>query len=132
MNPNSNNLDIINVNKHVSKNVYSFTLSIEQGYTILTAGEYPWTVLQVVPATPDTFDDVVEKCETQGFVAIHNTDRTFCIIQLSSGDQGGKYPERHIEICGQESARRYLDGVKDSMAQAAVWYYTNVVAPSGF
>lgn len=112
---------------YTSKNVYSFELSREQGHTVLTAREYPWSVLQVVPATPDTFDEVLAKCQARGGnVAVHDTDRTFCVIHLCSGDQDGKYPDRHIEIDGRTSARRYLDALKDCMAQAAVWYHTNV------
>lgn len=111
-----------------SKNIYSFVLEQQQGHIILTAQQWPWAVLQVVPTTPSTFDAVVAQCrEREGFVSVHDTDRTFCIIQLSSGDQGGKYPERRVEIFGQETARKYLDAVKDQMAQAAVWYYTNVI-----
>ena len=114
---------------HTSTNIYSYEIEQQEGHTVITAQQWPWTVLQVVPAKPETWTAVVEQCkEREGFVATHDTDRTFCIIQLSSGDQGGKFPERRIEICGQESARRYLDAVQDQMAQAATWYYTNVIA----
>ena len=113
---------------HTSGKIYSFVLSHESGHIALTAQEYPWSVLQVVPATPETFDAVYAKCKARGgYVAIHDTDRTFCIIHLCSGDQDGKYPDRHITVDGQDTARKYLDALKDCMAQAAVWYYTNVV-----
>lgn len=111
---------------HTSKNVYSFELSHKEGHIIITAQQWPWSVLQVVPATPDTFDAVVAKCGECGFVAKHDTDRTFCIIHLCSGDQGGLYPEKHIEVYSQEDARKYLDSLKDCMAQAAVWYHANI------
>ena len=114
---------------HISKTVYSFVIEQMKGHTIITAQQWPWAVLQVVPATPETFRAVVEQCkEREGFVATHGTDRTFCIVQVASGDQGGKYPDRKVEIFGQETARQYLDAVQDQMAQAATWYYTNVIA----
>ncbi len=110
------------------KNIYSFEIELREGHTLITAQQWPWSVLQVVPTTPETFDAAVAQCKArEGFVATHDTDRTYCIIQLSSGDQGGRYPERHIDIFGQETARKYLDAVKDQMAQAAVWYYTNII-----
>lgn len=115
---------------HTSKTVYSYEIEQQDGHTVITAQQWPWAVLQVVPTTPATFDAIVAQCkEREGFVATHGTDRTFCIIQLSSGDQGGKYPDRHVDIFGQETARKYLDAVQDQMAQAAVWYYTNIINP---
>lgn len=91
-----------------SKHIYTYEMEEREGHTLLTAQEWPWCVLQVV--------------------ATHGTDRTFSIVQIASGDQRGRYPERHLEICGQETARKYLDAVKDQMAQAAVWYYAHVIA----
>lgn len=112
-----------------SDKIYSYVMEELQGHTILTAQEWPWCVLQIVPTTPENFDAVVAQCEKrEGFVAMHDTDRSFCIVQVASGDQRGRYPDRHLEICGQESARKYLDAVKDQMAQGVVWYYTNVIA----
>lgn len=112
-----------------SKHIYSYEMEEREGHTLLTAQQWPWCVLQVVPTTPDNFEATVEQCEARdGFVATHFTDRTFCIVQVASGDQKGRYPERHLEICGQETARKYLDAVKDQMVQAVVWYYTNVIA----
>lgn len=112
-----------------SKNVYSYEIEQREGHTLITAQQWPWAVLQVVPATPATFDAVVAQCEErEGFVATHGTDRTFCLVQISSGDQGGLYPDRHVDIFGQETARKYLDAVQDQMAQAAVWYYANIIA----
>lgn len=109
-----------------SNKVRSFLLSEQGGYAILTAQEYPWSVLQVVPATPDNFDQVVAKLKERGFVAIHDTDRTFCIIHLASGDHDGKHPEKHIYL-NQNNYEEFLDELKDTMAQAAVWYKTNIL-----
>ena len=112
-----------------SKTIYTFKLSREQGHVLLTAQEYPWSVLQVVQTTPETFDKDLTKCKKEwgGTIAIHDTDRTFFVIHLCSGDQGGKYPERHIVSDSMETIRLYLDSLRDAMAQAAVWYYTNVI-----
>ena len=34
---------------------HTFTMTKEDGHTLLTSQEYPWCVLQVVPTTPDTY-----------------------------------------------------------------------------
>ena len=39
-----------------SKTIYSFLLSEQEGQILLTAQEYPWSVLQVVPTTPADFE----------------------------------------------------------------------------
>lgn len=112
-----------------SKHIYTYEIEELEGHIILTAQQWPWCVLQVVPTTSENFKAVVEQCKARaGFVATHGRDRSFCIVQIASGDQRGRYPERHIEICGQDSARKYIDAAKDQMAQGAVWYYTNVIA----
>lgn len=113
---------------HKSESNYSFTIDNQEGHTVITAQQWPWSVFQVVPCTPATFDKTVETCKKEcGAVATHGTNRTFVIINLTSGDQGGKYPERHIVIDGQSSARHYLDILYDQMAQAASWYYSNIL-----
>lgn len=109
-----------------SNKVHSFLLSEQEGHILLTTKDYPWSVLQVVPATPDNFDQVVATLKKRGFVAVHDTDRTFCIIHLASGDHDGKHPERHIHIT-QNNYEQFLEDLKDVMAQAAVWYKTNVL-----
>lgn len=109
-----------------SNKVHSFQLSQQKGQTILTAKNYPWSVLQVIPATPDKFTQTVEKLKERGFVATHDTDRTFCIIHLASGDHDGQHPERHINIT-QTNYEQFLEDLKDVMVQAAVWYKTNVL-----
>lgn len=112
-----------------SKTIYTYEIEEREGHTLLTAQEWPWCVLQVVQTTAENLKAAVAQCEAcEGFVATHGTDRSFCIVQIASGDQRGRYPERHLEICGQETARKYIDAVKDQMAQAVVWYYTNVIA----
>lgn len=109
-----------------SKTVHSFQFSQQEGHTLLTAQEYPWSVLQVVPTTPADFESTMAILKKRGMVAHHDTDRTFFIIHLSSGDHDGQHPERHITIT-QDNYMLFINDLKDTMAQAAVWYKTNVV-----
>lgn len=109
-----------------SNKIHSFLLSEQEGNILLTAKDYPWSVLQVIPATPDNFEQVVAKLKQRGIVAIHDTDRTFCIIHLASGDHDGKHPERHIYI-NQNNYNQVFEDLKDTMAQAVVWYKTNIL-----
>ena len=109
-----------------SKTVHSFQLSQQEGHTLLLAQEYPWSVLQVVPTTPADFESTMAILKERGMVAHHDTDRTFCIIHLTSGDHDGQHPERHITIT-QDNHMQIINELKDTMAQAAVWYKTNVV-----
>ena len=111
-----------------SKTIHSFLLSQQEGQTLLTAQEYPWSVLQVIPTTPADFDRTVAALKERGMVAYHDTDRTFCIIHLASGDHDGKHPERHIAIT-QDNYKQIIEDLKDTMAQAAVWYMTNIIGP---
>lgn len=111
-----------------SKTIRSFLLSQQDGQTLLTAQEYPWSVLQVIPTTPADFDRTAAALKQRGMVAHHDTDRTFCIIHLASGDHDGKHPERHITIT-QNNHMQIIEELKDTMAQAAVWYKTNIIEP---
>ena len=111
-----------------SRTIHSFLLSQQEGQTLLTAQEYPWSVLQVIPTTPAGFDRTVAVLEQRGFVAYHDTDRTFCVIHLTSGDHDGKHPERYIAIT-QDNHMQIIEDLKDTMAQAAVWYKTNIIEP---
>lgn len=76
-----------------SSTIHSFLLSEQEGNILLTAQERPWSVLQVIPTTPADFDRTVAALKERGMVAHHDTDRTFCIIHLASGDHDGKHPE---------------------------------------
>ena len=109
-----------------AKTIRSFLLSEQEGHTLLTAQEYPWSVLQVIPTTPANSDRTVAALKERGMVACHDTDRTFCIIHLASGDHDGKHPERHIAIT-QNNYKQIIEELKDTMAQAAVWYKTNII-----
>ena len=109
-----------------SKTVHSFQLSQQEGHTLLTAQEYPWSVLQVVPTTPAEFESTMAILKERGMVAHHDTDRTSFIIHLTSGDHDGQHPERHITIT-QDNHMQIIKDLKDTMAQATVWYKTNVV-----
>nr|DAL09246.1 MAG TPA_asm: hypothetical protein [Caudoviricetes sp.] len=107
--------------------IYNFAISQQQGKILLTAQEYPWSVLQVITFEPQYFDKVVSLCKRRGMVATHDKDRSFCIIHLGSGDQGGKYPDKHINTDTPAAIDKYLEALKDAMAQAVVWYYTNII-----
>ena len=111
-----------------SEQVFTFTMSVLEKQTLLNLQEWPWSVFQVVPTTPEKFDDTVATCKKRGFVAYHDTDRTFCIIHLCSGDQNGKFPEHHVEINSKDQADEFFQTLKDAMSQAAMWYYANVIA----
>lgn len=111
-----------------SSTIHSFVLSEQEGQTLLTAQEYPWSVLQVIPTTPADFDRTVAALRERGMVAHHDTDRTFCIIHLASGDHDGQHPERHITIT-QDNYKQVIEDLKDTMTQAAVWYETNIIEP---
>lgn len=108
-----------------SKTIYSFLLSEQEGQILLTAQEYPWSVLQVVPTTPADFERTMAILKKRGMVAYHDTDRTFFIIHLASGDHDGQHPEHQLTIT-QENYKQFLEALKDAMAQAAVWYEVNV------
>ena len=107
--------------------IYNFTISQQQGKILLAAQEYPWSVLQVVTFDPKYFEWWVEVCKSHGMVATHYKDRSFCIIHLCSGDQNGKYPDRHVPMDTPKDTDNYLKALKDAMAQAVVWYYTNII-----
>ena len=109
-----------------SSTIHSFLLSEQEGQTLLTAQERPWSVLQVIPTTPADFDRILAVLKVRGLVAHHDTDRTFCIIHLASGDHDGKHQERHIAIT-QDNYKQIIEELKDTMAQAAVWYKTNII-----
>lgn len=111
-----------------SKTIHFFLLSEQEGQTLITAQEYPWSVLQVIPTTPEDFARTVAVLKERGMVAHHDTDRTFCIIHLASGDHDGKHPERHITIT-QNNHMQIIEDLKDTMAKAAVWYKTNIIEP---
>lgn len=46
-----------------SRTIHSFLLSQQEGQTLLTAQEYPWSVLQVIPTTPADFNRTVAALE---------------------------------------------------------------------
>ena len=109
-----------------SKTIHSFLLSEQEGQTLLTSQERPWSVLQVIPTTPADFDRTVAALKERGVVAYHDTDRTFCIIHLASGDHDGQHPERHIAVT-QDNHKQIVEDLKDTMAQAVAWYKTNII-----
>lgn len=111
-----------------SKTIYTFTIERRAGVVLIAAREYPYCVLQVVTTTPADFARTLERCRARGgFVATHDTDRTFMIIHLGSGDHDGRHPDQHITIDSQKEADRYCEALADAMAQAVTWYHANVI-----
>ena len=90
-----------------SKTVHYFQLSQQEGHTLLSAQEYPWSVLQVVPTTPAEFESTMAILKERGMVAHHDTDRTFFIIHLTSGDHDGQHLERYITITQDNHMQGY-------------------------
>lgn len=45
-----------------SKTIYTYEIEEREGHTLLTAQEWPWCVLQVVPTTPENFKAAVAQC----------------------------------------------------------------------
>lgn len=52
-----------------SRTIHSFLLSQQEGQTLLTAQERPWSVLRVIPTTPADFDRTVAALKERGMVA---------------------------------------------------------------
>ncbi len=111
---------------YLSNKIRSFRLSVMEGHTVLMAQEYPWCVLQVVIMSPTDFDRVVAILKKRGMVAVHDIDRTFCVIHLAYSDYDGQHPERNVHI-DETNKDIVLEEIKDTMVQAVVWYYTNVI-----
>lgn len=110
-----------------SKKVYSFRPFTLHGCTFLEAQEWPWTVAQIVPTTPDNRARVLAALkDIHGTVAEHDSDKSFFVVQACSGDQDGKHPERHLYI-DQANYKDFLAAMRDTLAQAAVWYETNII-----
>lgn len=42
-----------------SKHIYTYEMEEREGHTLLTAQQWPWCVLQVVPTTPENFKAAV-------------------------------------------------------------------------
>lgn len=105
---------------------HTFTLTEQDGHTLLTSQEYPWCVLQVVPTTPDTYLRTYSLLLNRGYIAHHPVCRQFLIIHLASGNHDGQHPEREIKIT-QSNSLSFLSVLKDTMAQAVEWYYTHII-----
>lgn len=105
---------------------HTFTLTEQDGHTLLTSQEYPWCVLQVVPTTLDTYLHTYSQLLHRGYIAQHPVCRQFLIIHLACGNHDGQHPEREIKIT-QSNSLFFLSVLKDTMAQAVEWYYTHII-----
>lgn len=45
-----------------SERIFNFEMEERDGKVLLTTKEWPYSVLQVVPTTPETYNEVVEGC----------------------------------------------------------------------
>ncbi len=111
-----------------SKNIYTYKMMQQAGTTLLEAQQWPWTVVQIIPVPAGQLDTVLAKLKDgmAGPVVQHDKDKSFVVIMLCAGDQGGKYPERHLELT-QDNHMEHYNAIIDTMAQAAVWYKTNII-----
>lgn len=82
---------------------HTFTLTEQDGHTLLTSQEYPWCVLQVVPTTLDTYLHTYSQLLHRGYIAQHPVCRQFLIIHLACGNHDGQHPEREIKITQSNS-----------------------------
>ena len=108
-----------------SETIYQFEPRVVREKLLLFTRSWPWSVLQIVPTTPDSYEEVVARCRKRGMVGLHGTDRTFCVIRTAGGDLGGKRPECNVEVFTQPDADRLLAAIADELAQAAVWFHAN-------
>lgn len=72
-----------------------------------------------------TFDFVVNGEHVYFTCDTTKTKNGFCHHVFASG--GGKYPDKHIYTDTPVAIDKYLEALKDAMAQAVVWYYTNII-----
>ena len=108
-----------------SKTVYQFEPRVVREKLLLFTRSWPWSVLQIVPTTSESYDEVVARCRKRGMVGLHDTDRTFCVIRTAGGDLGDKRPEYKVDVFTQPYADRQLAAIADELAQAAVWFHAN-------
>lgn len=106
--------------------IYTFEVSTtkdrgDNDVTLLTAQQYPWCVLQIVPIPEGKFDESLEVLKKHGAVALANGRKDFAVTHVGSGDTDGKHPERHIEVT-PANYQQVLADLKECMRQAAVWW----------
>lgn len=110
-----------------SKTAYTFRLLPYSGATLLEAQEWPWTVAQIVPVTPaDRAEVLAALRKTHGVIVEHDRVKSFYVVHSCSGDQGGRYPERHVTIT-QNNYHDFYNAMCDVLVQASVWYVANVI-----
>lgn len=107
--------------RHESDKLRAFTLKEIDGRTCLVEKQFPWALIQVVATNPSNYDKAVEAAGKKYFVGQHEVRRDFLLIVVGMGDWDGKHPEHHID-----DAAKCIDEVKDALAQAVVWYATNI------
>lgn len=87
--------------------------------TLLTAQQYPWCVLQIVPIPEGKFESSIEILKQHGYVGLANGRKDFAVIHTGSGDTDGRHPERHVEVT-PANYQQVLTDLKECMRQGAV------------
>lgn len=113
-----------------SKTARTFKLHYnrEKGYIVLEAQEYPWCWCQVVNTTPENREQVRAAIAKRfAPIAEHDIDKSFFAFQIGGGNYDGHHPERTLDI-NQNNYLQICEAIEDTVAQAAAWYYANVVS----
>ena len=84
---------------------------------LLTAQEFPWSVLQVVPTPVEKHDAIIENLKATHWIGKVNSRKDFIILHSGSGGEG----EKHINIT-QENHEEISFLIQDCMRQAAAWW----------
>lgn len=110
-----------------SEKIYTFAVRHDHGATILEAQQWPWTVVQVIPTTPANRDGNLDKLKQRhDTFAVHDFDNSFVVVHVGGGTQGGRHPDWYVDIT-QDNYRAVYQAICDQVAQAAVWYKTNII-----
>ncbi len=112
-----------------SKTAHTFKMHYnrDKGHVLLEAQEYPWTWCQVVHTTPENREQLrAEIAKHFEPIAEHDTDKSFLVFQIAGGNYDGQHPERFVEI-NQNNHSQVFHAIVDTVAQAAAWYYANVI-----
>jgi hypothetical protein len=110
-----------------SEKIYTFAVRHEHGATLVEAQQWPWTVVQVISTTTANRDGNLDTLKQRhDTFAVHDYDNSFVVVHVGGGTQGGRHPDRSVDIT-QDNYRVVYQAICDQVAQAAVWYKTNVI-----
>lgn len=110
-----------------SEKICTFAVRREHGTILLEAQQWPWTVVQVIPTTPDNRADIVARLrQRHDTFAVHDYDSSFVVVHVGGGTQGGRRPDWRVDIT-QDNYRAVYQVICEQVAQAAVWAKTNII-----